>query len=763
MKTTHSCVLAVCLLDAVSASAAEQHAAVAGVVADARTGRPVPYARVEALHTPTAVVADEAGRFQLDGLTAGQYVLRAIARGYAVLTQTVDTTSGTVGSVKMLLEPTPLRTYEDVVVTARRDEVASFDAARSTTTVSADWLAERLPRTTPEALMESTGVWVQKTNHGGGSPFIRGLVGNQILVVVDGIRLNNSTFRLGPNQYLATIDPAQAASIEVVRGSGSVLYGSDALGGVVQVVSRRPQFSSDGAAWMGTLIPKYTGQGMERGGRLDLEGRSARAAIVGGISVRRFGDLVAGGSLGIEAPSGYDEIAGDAKALFRVSRSSLLTLAYQHLHQNDVPRFDQVAQRGFARYAFDPQIRRLSYAKLQTFAHSPWMRSITTTASLHQSSERRVRQQQVSSVRITEQDDVGTIGLTAEAKAIPSSLLSFVYGVEYYRDRIGSTRRDVDTASGSAVERRGLYPDAATAASAAVFTHGTVDLGRFTVELGARYTQYKVTADDPRFGRTAIARGSLVANVGSVYALTPGVNLFASVAQGFRAPNLDDLSTLGSFDFGVEVPSPALSPERALSYEIGTKARGGLASGSVALFRIDLTDLIDRVRSTFEGSSLYEGQQVYRRANVGGAYIHGFETDFEWLTIPSVALFGNLAYAYGQQTTTDQPVRRIPPLHGALGLRWQATGRLGIQGVLRSAGKQDRLAPGDLEDHRIARGGTPAWQVVDVHGRYAASARLEIVGGLQNVFNEPYRIHGSGIDGPGRSFWSGAKVRFGLP
>lgn len=305
-------VLAVGALAICSGRAGAESASISGVVIDGATRRPVPHVRVEALHTPAAVISDAAGRFQLAALAPGSHTVRATANGYAVLTRGIDLERGGV-TVELVLVRTSLRAHETVVVTARRDESSSFDAARSTATVSDAWLTERLPRSTPEALMEAAGVWVQKTNHGGGSPFIRGLVGNQVLVLIDGIRLNNSTFRLGPNQYLATIDPAQVSAIEVMRGSGSVLYGSDALGGVVNILTRRPQFSSEGASWLGAFTPKYVGERMEQSGRLDVEGRSARAAVVGGISFRRFGDLVAGGDLGLQSPRGMTRSAAMLK------------------------------------------------------------------------------------------------------------------------------------------------------------------------------------------------------------------------------------------------------------------------------------------------------------------------------------------------------------------------------------------------------------------------------------------------------------------
>jgi iron complex outermembrane receptor protein/hemoglobin/transferrin/lactoferrin receptor protein len=114
-----------------------------------------------------------------------------------------------------------------------------FDTPEAVSVLTQKQLLQNAPRSTPEALMGLPGVWVQKTNHGGGSPFIRGLTGQQTLILIDGIRLNNATFRSGPNQYFNTIDPQSIAQIEVLRGSGSVQYGSDALGGVVHVLTKK--------------------------------------------------------------------------------------------------------------------------------------------------------------------------------------------------------------------------------------------------------------------------------------------------------------------------------------------------------------------------------------------------------------------------------------------------------------------------------------------------------------------------------------------
>ena len=150
-------------------------------------------------------------------------------------------------SIPMLAVPAGVlaETLDEVVVTGSRVEESVYESPQAVSTVTREEVLKRNYRTTPEALTYEPGVMVQKTAHGQGSPFIRGLTGKQVLILVDGVRLNNSTFRFGPNQYLATVDPATIERIEVVRGPGSVLYGSDALGGVINIITRKaPEFQA---------------------------------------------------------------------------------------------------------------------------------------------------------------------------------------------------------------------------------------------------------------------------------------------------------------------------------------------------------------------------------------------------------------------------------------------------------------------------------------------------------------------------------------
>ncbi len=734
---------------------------VTGLVTEDPTGVPISAARVSAISSGglAAVETDAQGRFTLDNLPAGRHVLRIEAAGYQPAI--FDLPAGSAMPIRIALAPAIVRHEEVLHVTASREARHGSDLPYSTSVVDAAELARRFPRSAPEALMDAPGVLLQKTNHGSGSPYVRGLLGNQVLVLIDGIRLNNSTFRYGPNQYLATIDPGQIERIEVVRGAGAVLYGSDAIGGVINIITKRPALGARKgltAAAAGRLVSS----GMEQSGRVEIESSGTRMAVRGGASLRSFGDVRAGGSLGTQVPSGYAEASGDVAAAIGVAGRSQLELTYQHLHQDDVPRFDQVTLRGFSRYSFAPQSRQLAAA---AFSHVPaagLIRRFESTVSFHRSFERRELRRADAAALTIEQDSVRTLGASLQASLLPWRGLTLQTGLDVYRDWIGSSRRDEIVGTGASTSRRGLYPDGASAASVAAFVYGTRSWQRMTVDGGVRYSRFDISASDATFGSIDVVAGAWTGQAGAAYQATASVQIVGSISQAFRAPNVDDVSSLGLFDSGIEAPSPDLVPERAWSVDGGVRLRAGGAAVSIVAFRTNLRDLIDRVPSTFEGSAVYEGQPVFRKANVQRAYVYGAELEGQWLTGPALLVFGHASYTFGHQPLVDQPMRRIPPLHGLAGARWtQPAGGLWIEGRVRAAGAQTRLSSGDRSDHRIDPNGTPGWVVVSFGAGCPIGSRLEVVGSVENVFNEAYRVHGSGIDSAGRHVWIGLRLTAG--
>jgi outer membrane receptor protein involved in Fe transport len=240
-----------------------------------------------------------------------------------------------------------------------------------------------------------------------------------------------------------------------------------------------------------------------------------------------------------------------------------------------------------------------------------------------------------------------------------------------------------------------------------------------------------------------------------MYNLSDEHHFYATLSSGYRAPNIDDMGTLGIVDFRYEIPTASLKPEKSINAEVGYKMRTKRWSGTASAYYMHLNDLIARVK--VDGQTI-SGYQVYAKENVEEAYIKGAEAEVNYKMTSYLQFTGNVAYTYGQNKTKNEPLRRIPPLTGRF-LSNYFKNKWFLSAELLFAAQQNRLAQGDKEDNRIPLGGTAGWEIVNIYGGYKTSV-FGINAGLQNIFNKDYRTHGSGINGVGRSFWMSLSFQF---
>lgn len=644
-------------------------------------------------------------------------------------------------------EDTTSKSLSEVVVSAARTQQQEIKLPYVTNTINRKELNHFQPRTTPEALMGTTGVFLQKTNHGGGSAFIRGVTGNQTLILVDGIRLNNSTFRFGPNQYLNTIDVFTIKQIEVVKGTGSVQYGSDALGGTIQVLTKDAQFNET-KKWSGSAHTKFMSAGMEQTGRGEFNYSSNKFAATGGVTIRNFGNILGGDTTGFQNPSGYNEWAYDVKLKFLLKKNIELTTAHQLLHQQNVPVNHKVKLENFLVNEMNPQQRMLSYAKLKIQNSNPFIKTIELTASHQQTKEGRNSQKNGSAVLRKELDEVNTAGFTIDVQSVYNKHWTSNSGIDLYIDKVNSSRADINTTNQLKSAKRGLYPDGASYGNYSLFSLHQLHWQRLRLNGGVRYNLFNIRITDTSLGKVQLHPSAFVFNAGAVYAITQKHHVFASFNNSFRAPNVDDMGTLGIVDFRYELPAYNLNPERSYNYEAGYKYRSTKFNFTATAFYMRLNQLITRVR--MQGEQI-NGYNVYVKENTDRAFIRGAEAEAEIEIINGLKLQSGVAYAYGQNKTRNEPLRRIPPFNGRIRStysknKWFAAAENWF------ASKQSRLAQGDKEDNRIPQGGTPGFDVWNVIAGYEWK-QLRVQTGLQNLFNKDYRTHGSGINGYGRSAW----------
>jgi len=660
----------------------------------------------------------------------------------------------------------------DITVTATRIEESVFHVPQSVSLIQSEEILEGNFRTTPESLQEAPGILVQETAYGHGSPFIRGLTGKHILILVDGIRFNNSTFRFGPNQYLNNIDPYIIERVEVMRGPASVLYGSDAIGGVINLITKRREDFSPEKDVDGMFTGRYGSADESKIGRIEVNGILRNLGFVGGMTYKDIGDLRGGADTGIQEHTGYQENDGDIKLQYRLSPEGELIAGYRSVHQSDVPRTDKFVYNDES-FVYDPQIWNAFFAAYDNTHPGSLIQGLRVTISRNQEVEGLERRAFGSTTLRRYRDEVDSWGASLQANSLAGISHVLTYGAEYYNDNVDSSRRDINLSTGVSTPRSGNFPDDSEYALAGVFIQDDIAAtDRLTTIAGIRYSYARVEATLPSpFGRLEDSYRDWTGSLGFVYAMSEHLHGTASISQGFRAPNLDDTVVLEKVtNEGIDVPSPDLNPENSLNYEIGIKAEYPRYRGSLFYFYNDLHDLIERGPGTYNGQTFIDensngiedpGEAVRQKFNVGRAYIQGAEAEGEYPFAGAWVLRANLSWIYGKDLENREPLSRIPPVMGLLGLRWNDSfKKYWAEYYTRFAGRQDRLSARDLSDPRINPSGTAGWVTQNLRGGVDFRRWGRLSAAIENILDADYRIHGSGINASGLNLSASYSLEF---
>jgi hemoglobin/transferrin/lactoferrin receptor protein len=642
-------------------------------------------------------------------------------------------------------------------------------------------------RTTADILRDVPSVMVQKTANAQTSPFIRGFTGYRTLALVDGIRLNNAAFRSGPNQYWNTIDPYSIDRYELLLGPGAVQYGSDAVGGVLNVLTPDAPDWTGATIWSNTL--QYRGATAERShiGRWSTRARLSPAwGFAGGATWKRFGDVEGGEDVGRQQKTGYDEWAADGKVQYFIADDAVVTLAHQSVRQEDAWRthrtvFGRIDWEGLTHgndlvHRFD-QARDLTYLRLDVDRPLAHVDQMQVTVSRHAHGEERERVFG-SGRRTVDGFDVGSYGASLQLQSTHAGG-SLLYGGDYYRDRVTSFERDIGV--DGTLTRIGLQGPLAARGDvdlAGAFAQNTVTLGDDWVDvlLGARYTYSHADArrvEDPATGEPISLDKRWDALTGSARLLLPLTPdrrhvVYTGLSQGFRAPTLHDLTSFGvARSDELEIPSPDLDNEEYLTYEIGWKSRTRNWVVQLGYYYTQIDGLIVKTATGRER----DGFREVTKSNAGDGYVQGAEAAVRWRGHPQWTGWvsgswqegkADVFTSAGEKTRQQEYISRIMPPTAHIGIRWQTvTGRYWLECSGDFAAKADRLSAGDRRDtQRIPPGGTPGYAVASLRAGTALSEELTVALSIENLLDEDYRIHGSGINEPGRNVILTAEWQF---
>ena len=682
-------------------------------------------------------------------------------------------------------------------VYAPRDEAAATLSGTQRVVVDGEDLRATGRRSLPQAIAAAAGpgFWLQETNMGGGSAFLRGVTGNQVLILVDGVRLNDSTTRFGPNQIMNTIDPAIVERVEVTRGPASVLYGSDAIGGVIHIHTRRQLPLGKGEEYVGGAMD-VNASSATMGGRLTPQAAwgGYTDGVIGMGTLYNFHDLEAGS--GTVEHTGYDGGAAFLAWVRDLGRERELSVSAWMHRDNDVPRTDKMIV-GFGQtnpkedlYRFSLQDRR---QVLVTYTNEDYDLQLADRMQVRLSArsydEERQRIAFGSTTHRFERDEVESLGLAVEwQKAVGDEHL-LTFGIDADHDRVDSMRRDTDLVTTVVTPEEGQFaPDADYTGIGLFVQDEWSGLDPIDVTAGLRLSHFAFSFDE--FGGGASESCDFSAITASVQAardLQPGHRVSATLAQGFRAPNLDDLAKDGDFGGGTELHNPDLDPETSLTLELGYDYTGAGSTFSAAVFGTQISDVIGRRLQ--DAGTPATGDEIYIRDNAGEVNLVGIELGGMTALSETLELDWGAAFVRGKQEDETIDVssgtapfdgvdwRRVPPLHGSLGLTWTpidgAAGRAGhghigpgfesLRFGVTAAAEQPFLHPQDISDPRIDPDGTDAWTRFDVDmwgpigepnpDGLGGSSRWTL--GFHNLFNADYRVHGSGFDAAGFSIAAG--------
>ncbi|MFQ5824936.1 MAG: TonB-dependent receptor domain-containing protein [bacterium] len=780
-------------LGLVKLQAQNHFAKIIGRVVDKDNQTPLAHVEVYIKSIKHGDVTNKEGRYVIDNLSSGIYDIIFKLQGYKTAHQKgIIVRANETVEVNTEMSSTIIK-FEEVLVTANRSINLEHEVSQLVSVVAEKEIKDKNVHQTSEIFKEEVGVFVQKTNQGGGSPIIRGLKANKLLLLVDGIRLNNSTYRGGNLQYLNTVDSESLQRVEVVYGPNSVMYGSDALGGVINVITKKPILHDQhGYKFSGTSSATISTADRTQTSNISLMASNSKWGVLLQASYKSFGNITRGSKADgtlmqrlendsrtkrvlnkTQSPNDYNTIDFNSKFLFRLSNLQQLTATYQLNRQKSVPRYDVIEAQKDSVWKYAPQERDLIYLKYRNRHSNAIFNTAMVTLSLQRQFERRVRQKFESISEISDQFRTMTTGLQLQFNKYLAQKHQLVYGTEIYYDKVSTKSYQRNTSTEEIIDRNPIFPDGSSFINFGLFTQDEFGLSsKWKLALGARFSVFKLkapfgdnTAGGLNFGTLVQSTTALTGNLGSMFSITDGMNFVTNIAQGFRTPNLDDVSKLGpgkgsSF---FDIPNPNVKPEKIVSFDGGFKFNFSHVKANILGYYNYITDLLLRRPAEFNGLPYVVEESdtllVFRKENAGKAYTAGFEMNADALITSNIAIFGNLSYTYGQNISENEPLTAMPPMIGMVGVRWKIN-NFQVELNSRFATEQERLSSEDKKDLRIPEGGTPGWYTLNVRFNASLAHYLSLKFTVSNLLDRNYREHLSGFNAPGRNFILGLYIKY---
>ncbi len=691
----------------------------------------------------------------------------------------------------------------DIVVYANKFPEKAGKIAE-TISVIRDQNAVQLQSNTGDVLLNSGQVFVQKSQQGGSSPVIRGFEASRILLSVDGIRLNNAIYRAGHLQNVITVDNMVLDRVEIIYGPSSTLYGSDALGGAVNMITKDPITSSSKKTTLsGSSTLRYASATDEQRANVQLNIGGNKWASLTAFTAGSFGDMTQGNNRSSAYPdfgkkyfivtrqnntdiasanpnpnkqvaSGYKQYDILQKIMFTPDEKSKHVLNIQLSNSSDVPRYDRLTEFSsgkpvYAEWYYGPQVRNLVGYHYTANHLNGFFQDVKFTANYQNIEESRITRKFQNNSKDFRWEKVNVFGISIDAKHTSGNHELHI-GAESYQNFIRSTaeRKNIVTGALSAITTR--YADGPTSMqSNAVYGQHIYKISKqLTLNDGLRLNLTKL---DARFADTTLMHfpfnkvvqqhKAATGNIGLAYAVDNTTKIGLIVSSGFRAPNVDDLSKVFDTKTGsVVVPNANLKPEYTYNTELNFNHTSGNITFGGAIFYTLFKQafIVDRFSLNGMDSIIYSGTKsaVYATQNKAKAYVFGWSANAAIKLTKQLQIDGMATYTKGKYTDQngiEMPLDHIPPFFGKVSIKHTATiWNASIYGQFNGWKKMVNYNPNGEDNQQYATPeGMPSWYSLNTKFELNTGKQWQTQISLENIFDRNYRYFASGISAPGRN------------
>ena len=699
---------------------------------------------------------------------------------------------------------------DEFVVSANKTEEKRSDVPNKIEVITAKTIQFNNPPTAAVMLEQTGGVFVQTSQLGGGSPILRGFEANKVLLVVDGVRMNNAIYRAGHLQNSITVDPQILSSAEILYGPGSVIYGSDALGGVINFNTSDPVLSTSNKLLVkGSALARFASADLEKTGAVNISLGWKKFGFLTSFSYSAFDDLREGkvynpayGNWGkclnyaerinnkdtmmvnskpwIQKRSGYSQYNLMEKLVFQPDKDQKYTLNFQYSNSSNINRYDRLSEMdgstGKLKYAdwyYGPQQRLFVSLKGDIAKNGVIFDRATVTMAYQNIREDRINRKFGKNGKTFNNEQVGVFSLNADFLKALGKKDDLRYGLEFTYNNVKSTAHQENINTGAITYNVATrYPDdKANLSTVAAYLSNIWKINRvLNFSQGIRYSYVILNAawsdsmmslmKFPFASSFSQKNGAFNGYLGLVANLPHAWRFSLVGSSGFRAPNIDDITKVNdsnSKDGVIIVPNPTLKPEYAYNIDLSI---GKTIVNSVRLevtgFYTWLSDAIVTGPYKYNGqdSIVYDGSkcQVLANVNTGKARIYGVQASLLAQVTKVFSILSNLTYTVG--TLDDKtPLDHIPPVYGMTAFNLELKKFKGSFYVNYNGWKRISQYSSSGEDNEVyaTQWGTPSWYTLNLKASYQVNRYLNIEAGVENILNEQYRKFASGISSPGRN------------